>query len=425
MTGEKSSRFGYSVVAAAFGVQAVALGFSVTAYPIFIESLETQFGATRAQTSFGVPLVVAAGAFVAPWVGRAVDQGSPRRIMIAGALAMMLGLLGISAAPSLSWAGAFWVFLVGTGAALLGPIPAMTLIANWFVARRATMVSIAAIGITVGGGLVPPLGELLIQTMGWRSALFFMGLAVGVIAVPIVWFGVRKSPEEIGLHPDDSDAPPPPEAPIGGSASARSILSNWKFWPLAGAFAALVGLGIAFVTHVVPLATERGISREIAVALLSAGALSSALGKVVFGVLTDRLGPRPTLLLAVGIQLLAWVGLTASTDPIFFVASATCFTLALACTVPVQVGFVGALYGRSNFGRATGLLNLFCIVGVFTLAPLMGLGFELSGSYDLPMTFALAWIAIPAVLLAFLGLDPEESPLVVPEFHPDTPGGKR
>jgi len=323
MTQRESSRFGYSIVAAALGVQAVALGFSVSSYPIFIESLETELGATRTQTSFGVPLVVASGLLVGPWVGRAVDQGSPRLVMITGALAMALGLLGISAAPSLFWAAAAWVCLVGTGSALLGPIPSMTVIANWFVARRATMVSVAAIGITLGGGLAPPLGEFLIQTTGWRSALVFIGLSTAVLGVPIAWFWIRKSPEEFGLYPDDAEGPPTAEAVDPDSGSAGLILGNWRFWPLAGTFAALLGLGSAFITHVVPLATERGISREVAVALLSAGALSSALGKIVFGILTDRLGPRRTLFVAVGIQLLAWAGLIVSTHPIPFVASAT------------------------------------------------------------------------------------------------------
>lgn len=416
MTGKTSSHFGYPVVAAAFGVQAVAIGLTSSAYPIFIESLEKDFAATRTEISFGVPLVVAAGALVAPWVGRAVDRGSPRRVMIAGALTMMLGMFGIAAAPSLAWAAAAWVFLVGIGHALLGPIPAMTVIANWFVARRATMVAVAAIGMTVGGAVVPPAGEFLIQSVGWRGALFCMGLAAALIAVPIVWFGIRKSPEEIGAFPDGAAGPAAPGPLDAKNSSARDILADWRFWPVAGIFAALLGLGIAFITHLVPLAAERGISREVAVGVLSVAAVSSAVGKLLFGTLTDRIGPRRALLLGVGLQMLSWGGLALARGPIVYAASATCFTLAIACTVPVQVGFVSALFGRSHFGRATGLINLFSIIGVFALAPLIGWGFDRTGGYDWPMSLALAWIAIPAVLAVFIRLDPRvgllaESPI--------------
>ena len=64
--------------------------------------------------------------------------------------------------------------------------------------------------------------------------------------------------------------------------------------------------------------------------------------------------------------------------------------------------------GSSHFGRATGLLNLFSIVGVFTLAPLIGWGFDWTGSYDLPMSLALVWIAMPALSVAFLRIDSEK-----------------
>lgn len=410
MTENKPSRFGYSIVASAFGVQAVAIGLSMTAYPIFIESLELDLGATRTQTSFGVPLIVAGGALVAPFVGRAVDRGSPRRVMITGAVIMMLGLLCIAAAPTLGWAAAAWVCLVGTGQALLGSIPAMTVIANWFVARRATMIAIAATGTTLGGGIVPPVGELLIQSLGWRTTVACMGLAAATIGIPIVWFGIRKSPEEVGAYPDGAAEPPPTDPLAVSGASAATILGDWRFWPLAVSFAALLGLGIGFITHIVPLAAERGISRGVAVGLLSVAAASSALGKLLFGSLTDRIGPRGALMLAVGLQALSWGGLALAHDPIWFIGSATVFTLAVACTVPIQVGFVGALFGRSHFGQATGLVNLFSIFGVFTLAPLIGLGFDRTGNYDDPMLFALAWIAIPACMLPFLRLTPKAVP---------------
>ena len=115
------------LAAAALGVQAVSIGLSMTAFPVFLDSIESDFGATRTQMSFGVPLVVASGALVSPWIGRSVDRGSPRRVMICGAFLMMLGLVGLSAATSLIAATAAWVCLVGTGqATLTGPNPALT-----------------------------------------------------------------------------------------------------------------------------------------------------------------------------------------------------------------------------------------------------------------------------------------------------------
>lgn len=322
---------------------------------------------------------------------------------------MMLGLIALSQAPSLGWAAIAWVVLVGPGQAALGALPAMTVVANWFVARRATMIAVAALGIPFGGFIVPPIAEWLIRLAGWRGALFWMGLAAFALALPIVLLGIRKSPEEIGAYPDGASEPPADE-PLGEDAgTANIVLRDRRFWPVAASFASLVGLGIAFSTHIMPLASEKGIEREIAVGLMSATSLGSALGKLLFGALTDRLGPRPALFIGVGVQMVAWAGLILAEGPIVFGLSAFTFAFGIACTIPVQAGLVGLLFGRSQFGRATGLIGMFSLVGLFGLAPLIGWGFDATGSYDTPMKIALGAIALPVLLLGFVNLEPTKS----------------
>lgn len=359
--------------------------------------------------SLGVALVVAAGALVSPLIGRAVDRGSPRAVMLTGAALLTSGLVALSQAPSLGWAAVAWVGLVGPGQAALGAVPAMTMVANWFVARRGTMVAIAALGIPFGGFIVPPIVEGLIRGVGWRGALLWMGLAAFALAVPIVWLGVRKSPEEIGAHPDGAAEAPPEEVADEDAGTARAILSDRRFWPVAGAFASLVGFGIAFSTHIMPIASEKGVGREIAVALMSAMSVGSALGKLFFGGLTDGIGPRRALFIGVVIQMLAWGGLILSDGPILFGLSSFSFAFGIACTIPVQAGLLGLLFGRAQFGRATGLIGLFSLVGLFGFAPLIGWGYDVTGSYDVPMMSALGAIALPALLLGFVSLEPAKS----------------
>ena len=62
--------------------------------------------------------------------------------------------------------------------------------------------------------------------------------------------------------------------------------------------------------------------------------------------------------------------------------------------------------GRARFGRATGLLGLFSLVGVFGLGPLIGWGYDETGNYVLPMSLALVAIALPALLVAFVRFEP-------------------
>ena len=376
------ARFGLGVVAAAFGVQAVSIGLTIGIFPVLIEPVETEFGATRTQMSFGVPLVVLAAALCSPLIGRAVDRGAARGVMVSGALLLGAGLLVMSLAPSLAVLAAAWLLLAGTGQALLGPLPAMTVLARWFVARRTTMIAIAAMGTTFGGAVAPLVGELGIQTLGWRHMLVGLAIAAVAIGVPIA-LGIRSSPADVGLHPDGAAAPPE-EPRLEGSGSARDILGQPAFWLLAGTFASFQGLGIGFITHVIPFAAERGIEREVAVGFLSVNALCSATGKLVFGMMADRLGPRRSTQIGVGLQLLGWLGLLGATDATSLGLSGACFSLGIGCIMPCQAGFVSRLFGAARFGEASGLIGLCALVGVVAVSPLMGLAYEASGSYDGP-----------------------------------------
>ena len=79
--------------------------------------------------------------------------------------------------------------------------------------------------------------------------------------------------------------------------------------------------------------------------------------------------------------------------------------------MPVQTGFVATIFGRARFGRVTGLINLFSIVGVFGLSPLIGLGYDKTGSYDLPLKLALGIVVLPALLVLLLRRDAPGRPV--------------
>jgi MFS family permease len=126
---------------------------------------------------------------------------------------------------------------------------------------------------------------------------------------------------------------------------------------------------------------------------------------VVFGVVTDRLGPRRAVYLAAPLQLLGWGILLAADTPWVFAAGALVLALGMGSNMPIQAAFVAGLFGRASFGRASGLISLFTILGTFTLAPLIGAGFEATGSYDLPLRLSAGLLLIPPVLLSFVKVD--------------------
>ena len=396
--------FGRSIVLAAFMTQGVAIGVSLATYPVFMASIETEFGLGRAQASMGIPVLLATGAVLSPWIGRRVDRGSPRRVMLAGALLMALGLGGIASTDQLAFAAALWVGLVGAGHAMLGPLPAMTVLNNWFVARRSTMIAIAAMGTTAGGAVAPPLAEWLIQRVGWRGALASLGVLTLLIAAPVILAWVVKRPEDIGQHPDGAPQAPPAPATPPQDLSIAAFLREPRYWLVGGAFAGMNGVAIAFLTHIVPIAGEHGIPREQAVLALTLNALCTSAGKIAFGVLTDRIGPRNAGRVASALQVLGWVGILSAREPALFIASAGVFAFGLGCMIPCQAAFVARIFGSEHFGRASGMLGLLTIVGAMTIPISVGATYESTGSYAQPLLALASGAALPLLLFSAVRL---------------------
>jgi MFS family permease len=279
----------------------------------------------------------------------------------------------------------------------------MTMLARWFVARRARMIAIAATGTTFGGILFPPLAQLLIDEVGWRGALgAFAAIAAGV-GLPVVALGVRASPEEVGAHPDGATAPLSAAAAPGSAAASTAndvgFVRDPRFWLLAIGFGVMTGVSIGYVTHLVEWAEESGLERAAAVRVLVVNASFALCGKLVFGWLTDRLGPRGASLVAVALQLVGWGIMLFASSAWPFATGAAIFSLGLGCIIPCQAGFVAAIWGSERFGQAAGLISLVALFGPFLVPISLGAAYDRLGDYEWAMLAMWIVVALPGLAL--------------------------
>ena len=63
------------------------------------------------------------------------------------------------------------------------------------------MISIAMMGISIGGTVLSPLLSWLIVEFGWRYAYFILCALSLIVLVPIALFVVRRAPQDVGLEP--------------------------------------------------------------------------------------------------------------------------------------------------------------------------------------------------------------------------------
>ena len=373
--------FGWRMVAVAFFVDFIAVGFFFYSYSVFFKSIAAEFGDSRLGVSIGISVTQGVGALLAPFIGRALDRFPLKRIMAAGAVSMGTGflLLGLVQTP-LQFYLVLGVF-IGFGAGAMGQLATSKLVSNWFVLKRGTALGIAATGISVSGVLMPATTAWLIGEFGWRNGFVAYGVITLVIVVPLILKLVVSRPEDLGLLPDgatEAATLPPPKAALRTSEYIR----NSNFWYLLITIGLLFCIQSATLIHMVPQLTDRGIDLISASVIASSTALFGVMGKLIYGALVDRWDVRWALWLAIAFQVTGQLFMLFGNGYSGFLIGASLFGFGMGGIVPMQGAVVGAAFGRESFGRVLGAMRppmaIIHLLGV----PFAGWVYDSTGSYE-------------------------------------------
>ena len=168
----KEGRQAWFVVVAAFTSMFVVFGVAYS-FGAFFEPMAREFRTGQGVTSVLFAVTAFCYFSLGAVSGAVADRIGPRRVVLAGALAMAAGLALTALTPAF-WIGCVTYGLgVGLGAAC-GYVPMVAAVGGWFERRRSLAIGIAVSGIGAGTLLVPPLAALLIERAGWRRAYLAM-----------------------------------------------------------------------------------------------------------------------------------------------------------------------------------------------------------------------------------------------------------
>src|SRR5262245_29288089 len=288
----------------AFACTLLVTGITNT-FPVFFPPLLSEFGGSRAATASTVTLIWLGGAGLGPVAGWAVTRFNPRAVVSLGLAAATLGFGVGSAAHSLS----LFTLAVGVGAGigvgLTGMVTQAALLADAYVRRRGVAMGIAFSGAMAGYGLALPC-QWAITRFGWRAALAGYVIAVAAL-IPLAWTVLPARLRTASHTVGDPGALP--------ESSMRAIVGSLPFWLLVIVLMMppIFG-GLATTQHTLYL-TERGFSADLASVLLGIGGVLAATGRVLFGLMSDRVGAARAGFVSLGLTFLGLVcllGLEAS-----------------------------------------------------------------------------------------------------------------
>lgn len=384
-----AGRLHYAWVAlgVSFVVMAGAVGVR-SAPGVIIVPLRDAFGWDVATISGAISLNLLLLGLAGPFVSGLMEVIGLKNTMLA-CLAVLLAGTGLANFISEPWQLFMtWGVMIGIGVSG-GAMGMAAAVANrWFTAHRSLAMGMLMAANAAGQLVFLPVLGRLAQDHGWRSVSLTVTLVVACL-LPLVFFLLPESPASIGLAPlggtaEPAGAPRPAGNPFavslqGLARGARSV----DFWLIAGSFA-ICGFSTAGLvgTHFITYCVDEGYSQAASAGLLGSLGVSSLLGSVASGWLTDRCDARLMLL---GIFALRGVSLMLLPYSGFDMVSLTAFAVfngvEWVATVPPIVKLLNEVFGKRE---APVLVSwIYAIHQVGSAAAAMGAGVlrDYTGSY--------------------------------------------
>lgn len=351
--------------------------------------------------------------FVTPVVGRITDRIGSRPVMIAGAL--LCGGVFITVAL-IDQPIVFYVLfsmVVSVGYTLLGGVPAQTVVTHWFRRRRGMALALSSMGISVGGIIMVPLAQWLIDSYGWRTTLGVFGVGILLLMFPPVWLFMRDHPESMGQTVDGDDP-----LVVAGSAWAvdvpnadqhderrwttPQILRSGNFWKQSIGYMFAFGMLQVMLIYQFPFIVNRGFSNQTAALIVSGYALFAALGRFSAGWLADRADANALAVASIWLAAIGVIILVLANDLPAIWLYAIVGGAGIGGLSALQSVVTAQLFGRRSFGTVSGLQNPLNQVAAAVAVPFAGFMYDATGTYNLAMLVVVAAAMAASVTLLML-----------------------
>ncbi|MFI5374210.1 MAG: MFS transporter [Candidatus Rokuibacteriota bacterium] len=401
--------YGWTIVGVGIVVTCIGVG-AMLSLSIFLQPMSESMGWSRTGIST-VALInwlcMGAGAFL--W-GALSDRLGTRRVLLLGGALLGLGLVTASRATTLGQFQLFFGVLVGLASgSFYTPLTATT--TRWFTEHRSLAVALVSAGIGLGSSTVGPLARYLITAYDWHVAMFVIGNVAWLVIIPAALL-VREPPGASSAAGGGSM-----KGADGLDLTVGQALRTPQFAAIAITYFACCAAHSGPIFHMVTHAIDRGVPAMAAVTVLSVAGLASLGGKIVCGLVADRVGAKRTLVVGLAIQAVSVTLYIFTRDLASFYALSVMFGFAYGGVMPLYAILVREYFGARIMGTTFGAVALVSTLGM-ALGPLAGGWlFDTFGSYFWLFIGSFG-IGVGAVAIAATFRAPGRQPAGLPSPSP-------
>ena len=402
--------FGWKIVALAFFLDFCAVGYSFQSFPVVVLELSKEFSLSRFLATLPIPLFMIMSSLFMPFIGRVLDKGAIRSILMTGAL--VYGLSLISLYFSFSYISFMLIFTLpmALGVTMMGNISVSKLISLWFRKYTGRALGIASVGVSFAGFVFPNLTSFLLGDLGltWREAYLLFGTLIILINVPVVYLFVVNKPSDINQIPDGEEVTDISEDTSGIDWTIPDLLKDRNFWILSLVFAIQFCSMMGILSHLTFFSEGAGWSPSWGAFIFSMYAWPAMFSKVFFGWLVEnKIDARVAVSTAILIQAIATLLMIFVESPEQMVVLVMIFGFGGGSALPLSNILFNQAYTNKSFGKARGaaqpFISIFQISGTLVAARM----FDVFGNYELAFLTLGFILFVPLIAIWFLKKEPK------------------
>ena len=354
---------------------------------LVLPKVQADFGIDRADASISFTCAMIGFAAGNLMLGRWVD-----RYGIAPILAIASVVLAICYWLSI-YSPNIWVF-----SALQIPIgfatasgfgPLIADISHWFKRFRGIAIAATASGNYISGTIWPLILKGTIESDGWENAFLIVAICSLVLVLPIA-FLLRKR-----LQTHAGQVPEPPQRSINLSPTSLTALLS----------AAGVGCCMAMAmpqVHIVAYCVDLGFGAGVGAEMLSLMLFAGIFSRLLSGMLADRIGAVPTLLIGSVLQCLALFLYIPFNGLVSLYIVSLIFGLSQGGIVPSYAMIVREYLPAGEAGKRIGILMVSTVAGMAIGGWMSGWIYDLTGSYQIAFLNGIGWNFLNIAIMVFI-----------------------
>ena len=282
--------------------------------------------------------------------------------------------------------------VIGFGSsATLGPL--MADISKWFVRRLGVAVTLCSAGNYFAGALWPPIVQHAIAAYGWRATHAAIGPLCGAAILAIAFAALRRhAPIASGVASGSRAAAP---GTLGLSPGALQALLA------VASVCCCVAMSMPQV-HIVAYCGDLGYGVARGADMLALMMAFGVVGRVLSGIIADRVGGLRTLMLGSALQGIALLMYLFFDGLFSLYAISALFGLFQGGIVPSYAIIVREYFLAKEAGTRVGIVLMASLVGMALGGWMSGYIFDATGSYQAAFVNGLAWNAINGTIVLWL-----------------------